>query len=141
MGQGSSYAPWGGPGPHWRVRSSLGHPQLGQLIYILFLYMYVFCIYLYIYINNISISLYIVYIYISSLERKLPMSPFLGVGRFPLPSHTQTPGSDAGTGRDPLRRKLHKSQCDATAPDKMKASIWFRSALKTIQRAISIHPA
>lgn len=42
---------------------------------------------------------------------------------------------------NPLEGKLHKSLYETTAPDKMKASIWFRSVLKTIQRPISIHPA
>lgn len=37
----------------------------------------------------------------SSLER-MECLPFCAIVRFPLPSHTQTPGSDAGTRRDPL---------------------------------------
>lgn len=56
------------------------------------------------------------------------------------PTHPPS-GSGAGAEWNPLEGKLHKSLCQATAPDRMKASIWFRSALKTIQRAISMHPA
>lgn len=51
-----------------------------------------------------------------------------------------TPGSGAGAKWDPLEGKLPRSLCEATAPDKTKASAWSRFAPQAPPRATSTHP-